>query len=111
MKLRTQLAFAFLLLAVLPLGAIVVYSHVASERAFRQAVWAESEALAGAIETRLASTRAEIRDRITRLGDLSADESSLTPEDLARRFGNLELPYVESVEVVPEAEAAGEPVV
>lgn len=110
MKLRTQLALAFLLLAVLPLGAIVVYSHVASERAFRQAVWAESEALAGAIETRLASARTEIRDRITRLGDLSA-EPSLTPEELARRFGAVELPYVESVEVVPEAEAAGEPAV
>jgi len=36
MKLRAKLALAFLMLAVLPLGAIVFYSYVSSEKAFRK---------------------------------------------------------------------------
>lgn len=104
MKLRTQLALAFLLLAVLPLGAIVLYSYVSSTRAFRSAVWAESEALAGEIETRLASTRTQIRDRIIRLGELSvAEPAGDTVAEIARQLADAELPYVESLEVVPES--------
>jgi len=68
MKLRTQIAVAFLFLAVLPLGAIVLYSYVSSERAFRQAVQSESQGLANEMKMRLASTRQQIKDRITRLG-------------------------------------------
>lgn len=66
MKLRAQLALAFLMLAVVPLGGIVFYSYVSSEQAFRQAVWSESNALAEEMETRLGSARQQIKDRITR---------------------------------------------
>ncbi len=38
MKLRTQLAVAFLLLAVVPLFGVTLYTWLGSQRAFRQAV-------------------------------------------------------------------------
>ncbi len=38
MKLRTQLIVAFLLLCVVPLTAVILYSYITSERAFRNAV-------------------------------------------------------------------------
>jgi serine phosphatase RsbU (regulator of sigma subunit) len=106
MKLRTQIAVAFLLLAVLPLGGIVLYSYVSSERAFRQAVWSESRGLADEMEMRLASTRRQIKDRITRLG--TVEDSS--PQALAgalQRIGAAELPFVDSLEVLPDVAAAG----
>ena len=43
MKVRTQLLVAFLLLAVVPLTGIVLYSYLASERAFRRAMAAEAQ--------------------------------------------------------------------
>jgi hypothetical protein len=38
MRLRTRLALSFLLLAVVPLGAIVLYSYSSSLATYRQAV-------------------------------------------------------------------------
>ena len=38
MKLRTQLIVAFLLVSVVPLTAVILYSYLTSERAFRKAV-------------------------------------------------------------------------
>ena len=48
MRLRTQLAVAFFVLAVLPLLGVTLYTWLGSQRAFRQAVEAE----AGASRTR-----------------------------------------------------------
>lgn len=109
MKLRTQLALAFLFLAVLPLGAIVLYSYAASETAFRQAVWAENEVLASDMEERLASTRERIRDQVSRLGNLSADPAGGTPplEQIVRKIQESGIPWVESLEFVPEGNMAG----
>ena len=53
MRVRTQLILAFLLLAVVPLTGIVFYSYLTSQRAFRQAVAAESTVLAEEIGDRL----------------------------------------------------------
>lgn len=106
MKLRTQLAVAFLLLAVLPLGAIVLYSYVSSERAFRQAVWSESQGLAEEMSVRLASARQQIKDRITRLGTVE-DPSPQALAGALQRIGSAELPFVDSLEVLPEGAAAG----
>lgn len=107
MKLRTQLAVALLLLAVLPLGAIVLYSYAASEKAFRQAVWAESEILAADMETRLDSTRERIRDQVSRLGDLSAMPAggALPLEQVVRQIQKAGIPWVESLEFIPEVDA------
>ena len=108
MRLQTRLALAFLFLAVLPLGGIVLYSYGASEKAFRDAVWAESEVLATDMEARLASTRERIREQITGLGDLSmmtGEDGQVPPvEQLVRRIQDSGIPWVESLEFVPEIE-------
>jgi len=106
MKLRTQLAVAFLLLAVLPLSGIVLYSYVSSEKAFRQAVWSETEGMTNEMEARLGAARQQIRDRITRLGDVG-DASPQAFADAFRRIGAAELPFVESLEILPKEAVAG----
>jgi serine phosphatase RsbU (regulator of sigma subunit) len=106
MKLRTQIALAFLLLAVLPLGGIVLYSYVSSEHAFRQAVWSESQALTEEMTDRLAATRQTIRDRITRLGKVD-DGSPEALQGALDRIGAADLPFVESLELMPETVTSG----
>jgi serine phosphatase RsbU (regulator of sigma subunit) len=106
MRLQTRLALAFLVLAVLPLGGIVLYSYAASEQAFRDAVWAEGEAISTEMEARLASTRERIRRQITGLGDLSTGPDGEMPpiDQIVRRIQAEGLPWVESLEFVPEVE-------
>ncbi len=107
MKLRTQIALAFLLLAVLPLGGIVLYSYVSSERAFRQAVGSESQALTDEMTARVAATRQTIRDRITQLGAVDG----VSPDALQGaldRISAAELPFVDSLELLPGKVAAGD---
>ena len=53
MRLRTQLALAFLLLAVVPLIGVSLYSYLGATRAYRRAVAAEAEALAADMSTRV----------------------------------------------------------
>lgn len=119
MRLRTQLAFAFLLLAVVPLGAIVLYSYASSTQAFRRAVEAENQALAEEMEDRLWSTRERLKVQIAEVGKHLPFGSPASPEALERvgvsgdrilaqvaaGMGEA-LPYVESLEFIPEAPPA-----
>jgi serine phosphatase RsbU (regulator of sigma subunit) len=104
MKLRTQLALAFLLLAVLPLGGIVLYSYNSSEEAFRQAVWAEANGMTSEMKTRLATARQQIKDRLTRLGNVESS-SAATWEAALSRIGAADLPFVDSLEILPGGSA------
>lgn len=116
MRLRTQLAFAFLLLAVVPLGAIVLYSYVSSTQAFRRAVDAENQALAEEMEDRLWSTRERLKVQISELGrhvpfgspealERSGVSGDRILAQVAAGMGEA-LPYVESLEFIPAAPAA-----
>ena len=67
MRLRTQLALAFLLLAVLPLTGVTVYSFVASQRAFRKAVEEEVGALTQAMSSQTEEVVQELGGRIKRM--------------------------------------------
>ncbi|HEX2223664.1 MAG TPA: SpoIIE family protein phosphatase [Thermoanaerobaculia bacterium] len=113
MKLRTQLALSFLVLAVLPLGGIVLYSYASSLEAFHQAVAAESQTLTAEMEQSLGSTRERLKRTVRRLGELPPDAmAALRLEDgrlsdaglryLAGKIGE-DLRYVESLEFIPEA--------
>src|SRR5712691_9583523 len=70
MKLRTQLILAFLLLAVVPLGAITLYSYETSARALRRTVEAESSRLAGEMNDRMGVVTANLSRRIDMLESL-----------------------------------------
>jgi sigma-B regulation protein RsbU (phosphoserine phosphatase) len=70
-RLRTQLAVAFLLLAVLPPAAMTLYSYASSQDAYRQAVAAEARRLAGEMSSRLGQAVAEVSSRIGRMRERS----------------------------------------
>lgn len=70
MKIRTQLILAFLLLSVVPMTGIVLYSYLASQRALRNAVKADSELLAHEMSARMTSIKEELGRGVERLGQL-----------------------------------------
>ena len=67
LRLRTQLAIAFFLLAVLPLIGVTLYTWLGSERAFRQAVAAEAGDLAAEMSTRVDIVADDLNARLTRM--------------------------------------------
>jgi sigma-B regulation protein RsbU (phosphoserine phosphatase) len=67
MRLRTQLAIAFFVLAVLPLLGVTLYTWLRSERAFRQAVAAEAGDLAAEMSTRVDVVAGELNARLKRM--------------------------------------------
>ena len=67
MRLRTQLALALLLLAVLPLLGVTLYTYQTSLRAYRHAVMAEAEALATDISARSEAVTDELSLRIQKM--------------------------------------------
>ena len=117
MKLRTQLLIAFLVLAVLPLSGIVLYSYVSSQRAFRRAVEAEGEVLAGETGKRLGTARIELEERLATLASLperslvlgvgAYGEAIGVYADLMVRMGEA-TDLLEFIEFTP-AEAVSEP--
>ncbi|HKB08251.1 MAG TPA: SpoIIE family protein phosphatase [Candidatus Polarisedimenticolia bacterium] len=82
MKLRTQLILAFLLLAVVPLGAITVYAYYSSARALRRTVEAESARLAGEMNLRMGVVTASLSRRIDTLESLPFPETHGGPSDV-----------------------------
>ncbi len=72
MRLRTQLAIAFFLLAVLPLLGVTFYTWLGSQRAFRKAVTAEAVDLAVEMSARVDVVADELKARLQRMGERSA---------------------------------------
>jgi len=68
MSLHTKLVLAFLLLAVVPLTGIAIYSYSSSIEVFRNAVKAESSALAEDMGGRMRSVRSDLASRMEQLG-------------------------------------------
>src|SRR5262245_33490484 len=67
MKLRTKLALALFLLAVVPLMGSTVYAYLSSQRAFRHAVQAEASVLAENMGSRMEAVTSELSRRIERM--------------------------------------------
>ena len=84
MRLRTQLAIAFFLLAVLPLIGVTLYSYYGSERAIRRAVAAEAGSLATEMSTRVDAVADELTARLRRMQGPPAGQEE-TPYQKARR--------------------------
>ena len=84
MKLRTQLAVAFFLLAFVPLLGVTLYTWLGSQRAFRQAVEAEAQSLATEMSLRVDIVADQLKERLQRMakGPAAAQE---TPYQKARR--------------------------
>ena len=108
MTLRTRLILAFLALSVLPLGGIVLYSYLASLRAFQEAVHEESSVLAEDMNLRLGGVREDLARRIQSLGDLDFDRLGWTTDggsrlarEIALRMGDA-AGFVDALELIPE---------
>jgi serine phosphatase RsbU (regulator of sigma subunit) len=72
MRLRTQLAIAFFLLAVVPLLGVTLYTWLGSQRAFRQAVAAEAHSLATEMSIRVDVVAEQLKERLQRMADRPA---------------------------------------
>jgi serine phosphatase RsbU (regulator of sigma subunit) len=84
MRLRTQLAFALLLLAVVPLIGVTVYSYLGAARAYRRALGAEAEALAADMSTRVEAVGDQLSLRIRGMRERPA-RAGESPFERARR--------------------------
>jgi serine phosphatase RsbU (regulator of sigma subunit) len=84
MRLRTQLALAFFLLAVVPLLGVTLYSWQGSQRAFRQAVAAEAGDFAAEMSTRVDFMADELKAHLERMKG-RPDGRVESPFDKAKR--------------------------
>jgi serine phosphatase RsbU (regulator of sigma subunit) len=84
MRLRTQLALAFLLLAVVPLIGVSLYSYLGATRAYRRAVAAEAEALAADMSTRVEAVGDQLSQRIRGMRERPS-RAAESPFEKARR--------------------------
>src|SRR5256885_10275267 len=69
-KLRTQLVIASFLLSIVPLSAIVGYSYHSSREAVEAAYRREAATLTRQMETRLASLRTDLEQRLAEVSAL-----------------------------------------
>jgi len=76
LRLRTQLALAFLLLAVVPLLGITVWFYVSSERAFRLAVHSEVREMAQEMGDRTEEVVQQLSGRLRRMRERPAEATS-----------------------------------
>jgi serine phosphatase RsbU (regulator of sigma subunit) len=67
MRLRTQLAVAFLVLAVLPMIGVTLFAYYGSQKAIRRAVAAEAGSLATEMSTRVDAVADELTARVRRM--------------------------------------------
>jgi serine phosphatase RsbU (regulator of sigma subunit) len=84
MRLQTQLAVAFFLLAVVPLLGVTLYAWQGSERAFRLAVAEEAGTLAAEVSSRVEAVRVELAERIQRMRERPPSAAG-SPFENARR--------------------------
>ena len=112
MSLRIRLVLVFLLLAVLPLGGLVLYSYSTSLATVRQAVEAEAERLTGEMETRMERIADTLDQRVQSLSDLAPEawmQPGTTPDAeelaalnlrIAEALGD-QAAYVDTLELIP----------
>lgn len=70
MKLRVRLIVAFLLLSVVPLGAVTVYSYLSNYRALQAAATREADRLATELSQRMQLVTAQLSERVEHLMDM-----------------------------------------
>jgi serine phosphatase RsbU (regulator of sigma subunit) len=72
MKLRTRLIVAFVLLSVVPLGAVTSWSYTSNVRALQDATAREADLLAGELTQRMQLVTAQLGQRVEQLMDMPA---------------------------------------
>src|ERR1043165_1226827 len=80
MRLRIRLILAFLLLSVVPLGAVTFYSYVSNRNALRVAATREADQLAGELSQRMQLVTAQLSQRVEHLMDIPVQPAVRTAE-------------------------------
>ena len=70
MRLRTRLIVAFLVLSVVPLGAVTYYSYTSQVRAMRDLATREADALSSEMTQRMQLVTTELSNRVEQLVDI-----------------------------------------
>lgn len=70
MRLRTRLIVAFLILSVVPLGAVTYYSYTSQVQALREVASREADALSGDMTQRMQAVTAELSSRVEQLVEM-----------------------------------------
>src|SRR5206468_8813666 len=104
-KIRTQLVIASFLLSILPLSAIVGYSYHSSHAAVEAAYRREAATLTRQMETRLASLRTDLEQRLAEvsalpLHDLGENARSAVVSNVLAEMGDA-ASIVDSLEIQP----------
>ncbi|HJQ40799.1 MAG TPA: SpoIIE family protein phosphatase [Thermoanaerobaculia bacterium] len=102
MRIRTQLILATFLLAVVPLAAIVTYSYRSSRHALETAERRETERMTQQMDSRLASIRTDLDERINLVSALPVADAATGDVDssIAAAMGDA-ANIVESLEFKP----------
>jgi serine phosphatase RsbU (regulator of sigma subunit) len=74
MSLRLRLIVAFLLLSVVPLGAVTIYSYVSSYKALQTAATREADQLAAELSQRMQLVTTQLSERVEHLMDVSSSQ-------------------------------------
>jgi len=90
--LRFRLVIAFVLLSVVPLGAVTIYSYVTSFKAVQDAATREADRLSAELSQRMQLVTAQLSERVERLMDASASteaelEAAAAPKEAAEKPG------------------------
>lgn len=111
MKIRTQLIVAAFLLAVVPLGAIVIWSYHSSRRALESAYRSEADRMTKQMDSRLATIRAELDRRMTYVSALPMGEGAASADvgSIVNAMGEA-ASLVDALEFQPIRPARAEPV-
>src|SRR5580658_5881166 len=83
MTLRTRLIAAFLLLSVVPLGAVTFYTYRTNVEAMRQVAAREGDMLAGVMNQRMQLITTQLSERVERLIDDQAPAETAAPAPAA----------------------------
>jgi len=110
MRIRTKFILVFIVLAVLPLTAIVLYSYRTSGAAVRSAVESETATLVGTMDGKMESFRTLMAERVDQVGDLPF-RSLLEPAGDSGEFSGMLVAemgdmahLVDSIEFIPVIE-------
>jgi hypothetical protein len=84
MKLRARLIVAFLLVSVVPLGAVTIYSYIDSARALKVVAIREADELDGELRQHMQLVTAQLSQRVEQLLNVSVSTA------VARQYGCVE---------------------
>ena len=85
MKLRVRLVLAFLLLSVVPLGAVTIYSYISNYQALQAVATREADQLSDELSQRMQLVTAQLSERVEHLMDLSSQQEPVVPAVQVKR--------------------------